>query len=66
MTPNPHEVEELFEVPLSFLMDRLNHRLGSHVWQGQRRYYYEMPYGEHYIWGVTAGIIRSVYERLYA
>ena len=66
MTPNPHEVEDLFEVPLSFLMDRLNHRLGSRVWQGRRRYYYEMPYGEHYIWGVTAGIIRSAYERLYA
>jgi hypothetical protein len=25
-----------------------------------------MPYGDHYIWGLTAGIIRELYERLYA
>jgi hypothetical protein len=24
-----------------------------------------MPYGERYIWGVTAGILRNLYERLY-
>jgi hypothetical protein len=24
-----------------------------------------MPYGERYIWGVTAGILRKLYERLY-
>ncbi len=29
------------------------------------RRYYAMPYGERYIWGVTAGIIRNLYERLY-
>jgi len=25
-----------------------------------------MPYGERYIWGATAGILRLMYERLYA
>jgi hypothetical protein len=24
-----------------------------------------MPFGEHYIWGVTAGIVRNLYERIY-
>jgi hypothetical protein len=30
------------------------------------RSYYAMPYGERYIWGITAGILRKLYERLYA
>ncbi|MCC2651582.1 MAG: coenzyme pyrophosphatase, partial [Microvirga sp.] len=29
------------------------------------RRYYAMPYEGRYIWGVTAGIIRNLYERLY-
>ena len=32
----------------------------------QERFYYDMPYGDRRIWGVTAGIIRTLYERLYA
>lgn len=63
---NPTEVDAVFEVPLSFLMDPANHRRESRVWEGIERHYYVMPYGEHYIWGVTAGIIRTLYERLYA
>jgi len=62
---NPGEVADVFEVPLSFLMNGANHRIGSRVWQGQTRYFYEMPYGDRYIWGVTAGIIRQIYERTY-
>ena len=34
-------------------------------WQGRERFYYTMPFGERFIWGVTAGIIRSMFERLY-
>jgi len=66
ITPNPDEVDAVFETPLSFLMDPANHRRESRVWEGAERHYYVMPYGEHYIWGVTAGIIRTMYERLYA
>jgi NTP pyrophosphohydrolases including oxidative damage repair enzymes len=66
ITPNPHEVDEVFEVPLSFLMNPDNHRQDSRVWQGIVRHYYVMPYGERYIWGITAGILRTLYERLYA
>ncbi|WP_298812603.1 CoA pyrophosphatase [uncultured Roseibium sp.] len=62
---NPDEVEDVFEVPFGFLMDPGNHIKQSRVWQGKRRYFYEMPYGERYIWGVTAGIIRSLYETVY-
>ncbi len=65
LTPNPDEVDAVFDVPLAFLMDPANHRLESRVWQGRERFYYTMPFGDRFIWGVTAGIIRSMFERLY-
>ncbi|WP_245415439.1 CoA pyrophosphatase [Hoeflea marina] len=66
LVANPDEVDAVFEVPLAFLMDPANHRRESRIWEGIERHYYVMPYGEHHIWGVTAGIIRTLYERLYA
>jgi hypothetical protein len=46
-------------------MDPANHRRGSRTFVGVERHFYEMPFGERYIWGVTAGIIRSLYEQVY-
>ncbi|MGF0538750.1 CoA pyrophosphatase [Agrobacterium sp. ES01] len=66
ITPNPDEVDEVFEVPLSFLMNPHNHRRDSRMWQGKVRHFYTMPYHDYYIWGITAGILRTLYERLYA
>ncbi|EAU40718.1 probable NTP pyrophosphohydrolase protein, MutT/nudix family [Fulvimarina pelagi HTCC2506] len=63
---NPAEVADIFETPLSFLMTEANHVRASKVWGGVERHFYEMPYGERYIWGVTAGILRTLYERYYA
>jgi NTP pyrophosphohydrolases including oxidative damage repair enzymes len=63
---NPHEVDDVFEVPLSFLMDPENHRRGSRIWDGRERYFYELPYRDRNIWGITASIVRTLYERLYA
>jgi 8-oxo-dGTP pyrophosphatase MutT (NUDIX family) len=65
LTINPHEVADAFEVPLPFLMSPGNHRQGSREFRGAMRYFYEMPFGERYIWGVTAGIIRGLYERVF-
>ncbi|MFL5202253.1 MAG: CoA pyrophosphatase, partial [Microvirga sp.] len=62
---NLDEVADTFEVPLSFLMDPARHELHSREWKGRLRRYYAMPYEGRYIWGVTAGIIRNLYERLY-
>jgi 8-oxo-dGTP pyrophosphatase MutT (NUDIX family) len=59
------EVADAFEVPLAFLMDSQNHSLRSREWKGVTRRYYAMPFGERYIWGVTAGILRNLYERIY-
>lgn len=66
LTINEDEVDDAFEVPLGFLMDPANHNRESRVWQNRERFFYTMPFGERYIWGITAGIIRNVYERLYA
>lgn len=63
---NREEVDYMFEVPLSFLMTPDNHRVASKFFKGADRYYYEMPYEEHYIWGVTAGMIRVLYNRVFA
>lgn len=65
LTLNPHEVDAAFEVPLRFLMTPDNHRHGSREIGGATRHFYEMPFGEHHIWGVTAGIIRGLYERVF-
>jgi 8-oxo-dGTP pyrophosphatase MutT (NUDIX family) len=65
LTLNEHEVADAFEVPLAFLMDAQNHALHSRDWKGIERKYYAMPFGERYIWGVTAGILRNLYERIY-
>ena len=65
LTLNTHEVEDAFEVPLAFLMDAQNHALHSREWKGHMRRFYVMPYEDRYIWGVTAGILRNLYERIY-
>lgn len=62
---NPAEVDTAFEVPLSFLMNPENHQIESRFWNGSERRFYVMTHEERRIWGVTAGIIRALYERLY-
>lgn len=66
LTPDPREVDDVFEVPLSFLMNEVNHQKHSRDWKGRQRFYYAMPYGERYIWGATAGMIRNLQQRLFA
>ncbi len=66
LTINPAEVVEAFEVPMEFLMQPDNHKRHSRIWkEGIERHYYAMPFGERYIWGITAGILRNLYERIY-
>jgi 8-oxo-dGTP pyrophosphatase MutT (NUDIX family) len=66
LTINPGEVADAFEVPLDFLMEPNNHQRLKRDWKGIERQYYAMPFGERYIWGVTAGILRNLYERIYS
>lgn len=63
---NPREVTEAFEVPLEFLMTPSNHQRKTRDWNGFARDYYAIPYENRYIWGITAGILRNLYQRVYA
>jgi 8-oxo-dGTP pyrophosphatase MutT (NUDIX family) len=65
LTLNESEVDAVFEVPLTFLMDQSNVQRHSRDWQGMRRHYYAITFGERYIWGVTAGILRNLHDRIY-
>ena len=64
LTLNPVEVDAAFEVPLAPLTDPARYLIRSRMWNGALRHYYEIDYAEHYIWGVTAGIARRLYERI--
>lgn len=66
LTISVDEVAEAFEVPLSFLMDPANHERHSVMWKGRQREYYAMPYDGHYIWGATAGMLKNMYDRIFA
>ncbi len=65
LTLNASEVDEAFEVPLQFLMEPGNHQKHSRDWEGIKRYYFEIPFEHRKIWGVTAGILRNLYEKIY-
>ncbi|NMM45199.1 CoA pyrophosphatase [Rhodospirillaceae bacterium KN72] len=62
--PDPFEVDEIFEVPFAFLLDRANHQRHSHTINGTDRHFYAMPYGEYFIWGATAGMIVNLVDIL--
>ena len=64
LTLNRSEVAQAFEVPLEFVLQGDNYQRRSRDWNGITRHYYAIPYQDHYIWGVTAGILRNLYERL--
>jgi 8-oxo-dGTP pyrophosphatase MutT (NUDIX family) len=62
--PDPVEVAEIFEVPLDFILDKRNHQWRSRELQGQKRYFWAIPYLHRNIWGVTAGMLVNLAEAL--
>ncbi|MGW8135181.1 CoA pyrophosphatase [Sphingomonas zeae] len=64
LTPAEAEVADLFEVPLSFLLDPAHHRRVSAPWRGQTRYFYEILWNDRRIWGATAAMIVNLSRRL--
>jgi 8-oxo-dGTP pyrophosphatase MutT (NUDIX family) len=68
LAPNAHEVADVFEVPLEFLMNPAHHRHHAVEWQGARRHWLSMPYEDagqqRFIWGATAGMLRNFYRFL--
>jgi 8-oxo-dGTP pyrophosphatase MutT (NUDIX family) len=64
---DPFEVAEIFEVPLTFLMNGANHqRRTGEFPDGARRTFYSMPYDRFFIWGATAGMLRNLFHFLRA
>lgn len=63
--PDPQEVQDVFEVPLSFLLDVRNHRYESAFFKGQMRKYWALAYGRRFIWGATAGMLVT-FQRILA
>lgn len=64
LRPDPHEVAELFHVPLAHVLDPANHERQSAEWQGQTRHYWTIRHDRHFIWGATAGMIVALARRL--
>lgn len=62
--PELGEVEEVFSVPLSHVLDTTKYAVEYRYWRGQRRYYFIVPYGPYYIWGATARILRVLADRV--
>lgn len=62
--PDPYEVDEVFEVPLSFILDPGNRVRESREFMGALRHFWAFAYGRHYIWGATAGMLVNLCEIL--
>jgi 8-oxo-dGTP pyrophosphatase MutT (NUDIX family) len=64
LTPQPAEVEEVFEVPIDFVREAANHRRERLMSRGEYREFWVMPFGDRYIWGLTARILEQLSRML--
>jgi 8-oxo-dGTP pyrophosphatase MutT (NUDIX family) len=62
---DPHEVAEIFEVPLDFLIDPANRRRDSRIFEGSERFFWAIPFENRYIWGATAGMLVNLAQVLW-
>jgi 8-oxo-dGTP pyrophosphatase MutT (NUDIX family) len=62
--PEKGEVEEVFYVPLSHVLNPENFSVESRRWRGQMRSYFAVPYGPYYIWGATARMLRAWTDKM--
>ena len=64
LRPDPFEVDEIFQVPLAFVIDPRNRERRSRDVNGARRDFWAIPYGDHLIWGATAGMLVNLSDVL--
>jgi len=62
--PNPAEVAQWFEAPVSHMLHPDNHHEKWAEWKDVMRPYYEIPWQGHVTWGVTAALIVNIAKRL--
>ena len=63
--PDPTEVDEVFEVPLSVILDPANPQTHSRELMGTQRHFYAFPYQNRFIWGATAGMLVNLRDVLH-
>jgi 8-oxo-dGTP pyrophosphatase MutT (NUDIX family) len=64
LAPDPREVDEVFEVPLAFLLDPANRQRRTREFRGTTVGYYVFEYRQRVIWGATAGMVVNLHKML--
>ncbi|MGG5811791.1 CoA pyrophosphatase [Falsiroseomonas sp. CW058] len=60
LTPDPGEVQAIFELPLATVLDPAAAIRRQGEWRGRRREYWVWPHDEHLVWGATAAILMNL------
>ncbi len=58
--PDPGEVAEIFDLPLSLVLDRSRYKVGACDYEGRHREFYYLEHEEQFIWGATAGMLLNL------
>ena len=66
LVPDAREVDEVFEVPLAFLLDERNHQRATRELNGRTVGFYVIEHQGRTIWGATAGMLVNLYRRIAA
>jgi 8-oxo-dGTP pyrophosphatase MutT (NUDIX family) len=64
LVPDAREVDEVFEVPLGFILDPRNHQRATREVNGRTVGYYVIEHNDRTIWGATAGMLINLYRML--
>jgi len=64
LRPNEGEVDEIFQIPLSVILNKHNFEMSSNVFKGTRRYYYVLDWEAYHIWGATAGMLKNLSDKI--
>ena len=58
------EVDDVFEVPLEFVLDPAHHVPRTRTFGGHEFLTHDIPFGERHIWGATAGMLVALWRML--
>jgi 8-oxo-dGTP pyrophosphatase MutT (NUDIX family) len=64
LVPDTREVDEVFEVPLAFLLEPANAQRRTREIAGRSVGYYVFQYEQREIWGATAGMVVNLHRML--
>ena len=64
LKPNEGEVDEIFQIPLSVILDKDNFEMDSNLFKGIRRSYYTLDWNAYHIWGATAGMLKNLSDKI--